>query len=447
MSTVGELTGAYADGSVTPDEVAEAFLAANPTGAPWHAFREVDADDVRLQAKESTARVERGQPLGPLEGVLVGVKDFVAVRGYRSHAGTADLTDHGDVDATLVSRLRAAGAIIAGKNRCTELGLSPTGLNTATVTPVNPHAAGHLTGGSSSGTGGALAAGLVSLGVGGDGGGSIRIPSALSGVFGLKPSWNLVPTDGEMSVGWWSIEHLGPMARCTADLVTMLSVMSDAPVAVDDRPLRYGVDWGWWGQPDPEVDAACRAVVAELDPTSLTIPHVELAPSAGYVTALSEVTAGVWDIWQETPERFSDETRAALGLHGLISGADYVRAQQARQLMADTFAAAFRTVDVLLVPSTATAAPPRPPEAEMRSGVVDLDQVDAMTAYTFPGNLCGLPAASVPVGTTRDGRPVGLQIVGPRGGDAVVLSACAALEAAGLAAAPVPSGFHDPIPR
>ena len=446
MTTVGDLTRAYAAHDATPLSVAEAFLAADPTGAPWHSFRAVDADDVLAQANDSTARLEAGAPRGPLEGVPVGVKDFVAVAGYRSHAGTRDLTAHGDVDALLVQRLRDAGALIVGKTHTTELGLDPTGLNPVRGTPVNPHSPSHLTGGSSSGTGAAVGAGLVPIGVGSDGGGSIRIPAACNGVFGIKPTYDLVPTDGEMSVGWWSIEHIGPLARTTQDLTTMLSVMAAADLTGPDRPLRFGVCQDWWGQPDPQVDAACRAVAAELDTTEVALPHIGLAPITGYVTALSELAAGVWDVWQDSPDRLGLGIRAALAQVPSVSGADYVRAQQVRRLLAEDMAAAFDVVDILVVPTTLTTAPPRPSAAVLEGGMVDVDAIDAMTAYTFPANLCGLPAASVPIGTDGAGLPIGLQLVGAHGADATVLAACQLLESAGLAAAVTPLNPHRPVP-
>lgn len=449
MTTIAEQQAAYAAG-LSPESVAEAFLAADPAGpAPGSAtgrigaFRAVHAADVREQARASAARLAAGTPSGPLEGVLVGVKDFIAVLGYDSLAGTRDTSFHrGDVDALLVRRLRAAGAIIAGKTHTTELGLSPVGPNTAHGAPRNPHAHDHLTGGSSSGTGAAVAAGLVTAGVGSDGGGSIRIPAALCGVFGIKPSWQVVPTDGEANVGWWSVEHIGPLARCTADLVTMLSVMADVALDLPTGPLRWGVDWAWWGRPDPHVDAACRSVVAELDATPVTVDRIELAPVTGYVTALTELAAGIHDLLRDRPQAFGDDILAAVAQAPSITGVDYVRAQMARSILADAFDRVFDAVDVLVVPTTATAAPPRPPEAELAGGILDSDLIAAMTAYTFPANLCGLPAASVPVGTTPRGLPIGLQVIGPRGADATVLAACAALEEAGLAARPRPTLEH-----
>ncbi|CAN5118568.1 amidase [soil metagenome] len=446
MTTIAELQDAYRSGQLSPQTVADRFLAADPVGGRLGSFRSVDADDVLQQARTSAERLAAGRPAGPLEGILIGVKDFIAVRGYRSYAGTRSMAAHGDLDAVLVTRLRDAGAIIAGKTHCTELGLSPVGPNMAAGTPRNPHSPGHLTGGSSSGTGAAVSAGLVTGGVGSDGGGSIRIPAALCGVYGIKPSWQVVSNHGEMNVGWWSIEHIGPLARSTADLVTLLSVMADVRLDIDEAPLRFGVDWTWWGQPDPLVDAACRSVVAELEPRSVTLPHIELAPVTGYVTALTELTAGIYDTLRDRPQTFSVDVLAAVAQAPSITGVDYVRAQMARQRLTEAFDAAFEQVDVLLVPTVATPAPVRPSDADLLDGVVDADLIDAMTAYTFPANLCGLPAASVPIGTTpTDHLPIGLQVVGRRGGDATVLAACAALERAGLSARPRPLLEHDTL--
>lgn len=261
-------------------------------------------------------------------------------------------------------------------------------------------------------------------------------------MFGIKPSWQLVPHDGEVDVGWWSVEHLGPLARCTADLATMLSVMADVALDLSTGPLRWGVDWAWWGRPDPHVDAACRSVVAELGVVPVTVERIELAPVTGYVTALTELAAGIHDLLRDRPQGFSDDILAAVAQAPTITGVDYVRAQMARSVLADAFDRVFDTVDVLVVPTTAAPAPPRPAEAELAGGILDSDLIAAMTAYPFPANLCGLPAASVPVGTTPRGLPVGLQVIGRRGGDATVLAACAALEEAGLAARPRPTLEH-----
>lgn len=443
MTTMVDLQQAYRSGALSPETVAERFLAADPVAGDLGAFRAVDGADVREQARASAARLAAGSPAGPLEGVLVGIKDVVAVRGYRTFAGTADLGTHGDGDALVVARLRQAGAIIAGKTHTTELGLSPVGPNTACGTPRNPHSLQHLTGGSSSGTGAAVAAGLVTAGLGSDGGGSIRIPAALCGVFGIKPSWQLVPGDGTVNVGWWSLDHLGPLARSAEDLATMLSVMADVALRHDGSPLRFGVDWAWWGQPDPQVDGACRAVVAELSARIVSIPGIDLAPVVGYVTALTELAAGISETLRDRPTAFSPDILASVAQAPSITGVDYVRAQLARQVLADAMDAVFADVDILLTPTVAVPAPPRPPDHELESGVVDTVLIEAMTAYTFPANLCGLPAASVPVGTvTADHLPVGLQLVGRRGGDATVLAACAMLQDAGLAARPHPVLEH-----
>jgi aspartyl-tRNA(Asn)/glutamyl-tRNA(Gln) amidotransferase subunit A len=448
VTGLAELAAAYRDRRTTPVEVAERFLAADPVDGPVGAFRVVHADDVRAQARDSAARWAAGTPRGPLDGALVAVKDVLAVDGYDTLGGTRSLAHHGRGDAVAVARLRAAGAVLAGKTHTTELGLSPSGTSAAQPVPRNPHGPDRLPGGSSSGTGAAVAAGLVAAGLGTDGGGSVRIPAALCGVVGLKPSFDLVPRGGGLPIGWWSLDHVGPLARSAADVAAVLDVVAGRHVEVPDRPLRVGVDWTWWGAPDPQVDAACRAVASELGAVEVAVDGVDLAGVAGYVTALSELVAGVWDVLRDRPDALSPDVRAAVAHAPSISGADYVRAQQVRQRLADGFAAVFRRVDVVVVPTTARPAPPRPPDAEMAGGVLDTDLIQALTATTFPANLCGLPAASAPVGVTAPGGgdppglPIGLQVVGPRDGDGLVLAAVAALERAGLSACPHPPRMH-----
>lgn len=443
MRSISAVRAAYEAGTTTPAEVVDRLLEASPTAGRWRAFRAVDVDDVRRQADASATRLAEGRAAGPLEGIPVAVKDMYAVRGHRTHSGTRDLVHHGDEDALLVTRLRDAGAIIVGKAHCTELGLAPTGLNTVFGAPVNPAAPDRIPGGSSSGSGVAVSAGLTPLAIGSDGGGSIRIPAACTGVFGIKPTFGRVPTTGGAPIGWWSLDHAGPLATSAQDLATGLAVLTGADVDMVGDPVTYGVDWAWWGQPDPSLDGICRAIAAELDPEHVTVDHIGLASVAGKVTALSELAAGVWDAWQDRPDRFSADLQVALSGHEAVSGADYVRAQQVRRALADAFEEVFRRVDVLVVPTTATPPPLLPSAQDQAGGVVDIDMIDAMTAYTFPANLCGLPAASVPVGTTPAGAPVGLQLIGRHGDDATVLRAAASLEHAGLASSVIPRDHVD----
>jgi aspartyl-tRNA(Asn)/glutamyl-tRNA(Gln) amidotransferase subunit A len=438
---------AYAEGATNPVAVAERFLAAQPVGGTINAFVSVDPDALLAEASASAERLAAGTPAGPLEGILVGIKDFFAVRGHLSRGGTSFLAEQPQTDAEAVRRLRAAGAIVAGKNRTTELGMSPIGVNTSGGSPRNPHDTDRPAGGSSSGAGAALAAGMVPLALGTDGGGSVRIPPALCGVMGLKPTFDRIPLRGEMNVGWWSVDHAGPMARCVDDLADAYAVLADVPrpdLAGGWDDLRVGVDWDWWGQPSRAVDQACRPVAEGLDPKAVTIEHLDLVRVAEYVTIGAEVAAAMYDELRDHPERFGLDVQANLQSSLAIPAVDYLRAQQARTLIDRAFAAVFAEVDLLVTPTTACTAP-KLPDSVWRDGFLDEPLLRKLTEYTFAANLIGIPAVTVPVGTDPDGMPIGLQLMAPRGREDVVLRAAAALERDGAVRVPRPAVWFDPL--
>ena len=444
---VAALHAAFASGAVTPAVVADRFLAAGPVGGAVDAFVSVVAAQVQAQAAEATERLRvAGRGEGPLAGVLVGVKDVFGVEGHVTRGGTRVFGDRPDRDAEVVRRLRRAGAVIAGKTRMTELGLSPFGPNPSGGTPRNPHDAARVTGGSSSGSAAAVAAGLVPLAIGTDGGGSCRFPAAFCGVFGFKPSFGAVPDDDALATGWWSLASTGPIARTAQDLATGFAVLADRPpvdlTAADGA--RVGLDEAWWGDPAPDVDARCRDAASSLAPKPVEIDPgaLALARPAEYVTVGAEVAAALHDVLRDAPQRLGPDVQALLQSAQELTAVEYVRAQQARRLLADVLATAFDDVDLLVTPTTALTAPALPAVAD-RTGVVDARLLEAVTAYALPANLCGLPAATVPVGVDRDGLPVGLQVLGPPGADELVLAACARLEREAGAAAPPPRTTVD----
>lgn len=445
--TFAEHRAAYREGRTTPLEVAERFLAAQPVGGPLDPFISVDPDRLLSEAAASTKRLADDVALGPLEGILAGIKDFFAVEGYVSRGGTSFLVEPADRDAELVARLRRAGAIIAGKNRTTELGLSPIGINASSGSPRNPHDPRRVTGGSSAGAGAAIGGGLVPLAVGTDGGGSVRIPPALCGIFGFKPTFGRIPSDGAMNVGWWSLDHPGPMTRCVDDLADAFAVLADTrrPSLDGGEGLRYGVDWHWWGVPDTSVDRACREAVAGLDLAEVHLDHLDLARIAEYLTIGAEVATAMHEELREGPSRFGPDVQANLQVAREISAVDYLRAQQVRTLLDWSFSAAFEQVDVLVCPTTACTAP-QPPEEAWAEGILDETLLRKLTAYTFPGNLLGHPAVTVPVGTDDGGMPIGLMLTAARGRDDDVLRAAAWLEQEGIARLPRPRCWTDPLP-
>lgn len=462
--TLAAVQEADRQGVSDPTARAERFLATALTNDAPDAFVSVDPDAVRRDAAAAAERVAESAPLGSLEGALVSVKDNFAVQGHVSRAGTDFLAEPPTGgDALLVQRLRAAGASIAGKNRMTELGLSPIGVNPAGGSPRNPHAPDRPAGGSSSGGAAAVAAGLVTAAIGTDGGGSVRIPPALCGVYGLKPTFGRVPMDGAVAIGWWSLDHAGPIAGSLADLAAVYAVVAGVeppraatagaePAASSGdghrRRLKIGLDPSWWaaGAPDAAVDARCGEVAETLAPMSVRLAGLEHARIAEYVTVGAEVAAGVHEILREGAERFTAPTQVLLQAAESLSAVDYLRAQQVRTLLAEEFAAAFRKVDVLVTPTTACTAP-RLPARAWREPLLDEPLLARLTAYSFPPNLAGLPAITVPVGRDADGLPIGLQLIADLGREDVLFEIAAQLEREGLTDLGQPALWLDPLTR
>jgi Asp-tRNA(Asn)/Glu-tRNA(Gln) amidotransferase A subunit family amidase len=428
---------AYRAGRATPREVAERALAAiaeldrGPT--PLRAFIAVDAADVRAQADASSARWKSGAPRGPLDGVPVGVKDEFDVVGYRTTSGTSFLGERpASRDALAVARLKAAGAVILGKTNMFELGVHPSGLNLTHGTARNPWDLSRDTGGSSSGSGAAVAAGLCPIALGNDGGGSIRIPAALCGVTGLKGTFDRFPTDG-VAMLCWSLEHSGPLGVTVEDVRLAFEVSTDEPMTLPTvtRP-RLGICRGWWAGADDEVarivDETLRRLEREgkAELVDVPLPHIDVATAVGTCTFLAEGAAAL-ERWLDADAAFSPSVRLSFESARGVTAPAYVKSQRVRALILRDFVEALDRCDALVSPTTGIAAPPYAPDA-IAFGEVDEAKVNALVHFTFPLNLTGLPAASVPAGYTAAGLPVGMQIVTPRGADARALAIAAAVE-------------------
>jgi aspartyl-tRNA(Asn)/glutamyl-tRNA(Gln) amidotransferase subunit A len=425
-----------------------------------------DDKEALAAARRSRERFLAGAPLGPLDGVPLAVKEEVHQRGFRARLGTSFVPlDPSVEDAPAVARLREAGAIVLGQTPMTELGLSPLGSNPHRRLPRNPHDPTRLAGGSSTGSAVAVSTGITPVSLGCDGGGSIRIPASLCGVFGLKPTFGRIPAVGmgfEVAMGGpgaTSVVHIGPLAVTTAELASFVEIASgahpDDPIsglapplhpgelsrarARGVRGLRIGVDDAEWAAADSEIARLGRAALAELEKAGATLVPVRI-PSAPHAAAIGYLTLGI-----EAFAALKDLGARHLGEMGLdvqlvLSGIemfrpdDYVDGQRLRQGLRRDVAAALREVDLLALPSTAVGAP-RISDTELRGGFLDPPLLSAMCRYAFLANLTGLPAASVPVGVGRDGMPVGLQLVGDAWDEACVLQAAAALERIGAASA------------
>ena len=395
-----------------------------------------------MVARERDAELGAGRPRGPLHGVPFAYKDLCHVPGLPTSCGTATPNYFlSDDECTAVARLTAAGAVTLGKLNMSELASGPFGDNPHHGDVQNPWRAGHAAGGSSSGSGAAVAAGLVFGALGTDTGGSIRLPAACCGIVGLKPTYGRVSRAGVMALSW-SLDHVGPMTRTVADCALMLSVVaghdprdptsSRRPVVVGDLDggvsgLRVGVAENYYFDGlDPEMESGVRAAIRRLDDLGarvepLTLPDPESLISISNVVARSEAAAVHHRILRERPHELGEAVRVRLGIGLGIPATDYLQALRLRSRLTRTFLAeVFSRVDVLALP---VIPEPAPSYAANEVGGVQakVARMGRFSRLTRPFNGLGLPALSVPCGRSRDGLPLGFQIVGRPFDEATVL--------------------------
>lgn len=446
-----ELAHAVSSGDITAGQAVEDCLTRIAERDPaLNAFSVVLAEEARSEAAERDADLDHGRPAGPLHGVPVAVKEELDVAGCVTTYGGRGNSTPAPRDGEVVRRLRAAGAVIIGKTRMPEFGQWPFTESLAGGVTHNPWDRGRTPGGSSGGTAVAVAAGMVPVGIGGDGGGSIRIPSACCGLFGLKPERGRVST-APLPHLWWGLGTTGPLTRSVLDSALVYDVLRgnvagdmftasepstsfvDAALA-PGRPLRVG-----WStkpaargvRPDLQSVRAVRETadvlaglghdVREVDPAYPDTTAAFVPQFLGGVRAEAETV--------EHPERLEPRTKETARL-GRAAGPRAIRwALRAGERVDRRANRVFGQVDVLLTPTLAC----RPPKVGMLEGGGTLTQAwraMPMIAYTALWNVTGNPAASVPAGVGPDGLPLAVQIVGRHGEEGTLLTLAAALERA-----------------
>ena len=433
IPSAADYAAAYRDGRTTPEVVARRFIEALQAGRPLHAFASVLPEDLMCQARESTRRIQEGTARSPLEGVPVAAKDEADLVPHSTTAGTTWMGRvTATADATVLARLRRSGAMLIGKTAMHEIGMGVTGLNPLQGTPRNPCNPDHFCGGSSSGSAAAVAAGFCPIATGADGGGSIRIPSAFCGVTGLKPTFGRFSTHGAVPL-CWSVGHLGVIAASAADAALGYAVMA-GPDAADamslhqpaptiagwDRSdlsgLRLGVYGPWFRHAQPEIVAACEAMLRRFERagavvSEIVLPDLNAARLALAVTIASEMAHCVDHLHRAKRERFNPDVQIALAVARTFSSSDYIRAQQVRARVMRHFMSAFESVDVIATPATGIVAPSISPSA-VDGGESDLGTATEIMRFATPANLTGLPAISFPAGWTATGLPIGMQMIG-----------------------------------
>lgn len=444
----------YREGKRTPEDVVEAAIAAvrlsQQQAQPLDAFVLLDEEDVRAQAAEATRRIEQGAPRSLLDGVPVAVKDEFDVAGFPTSAGTT-FRGHKKAasDAAIVERLREAGAIVFGKTALHEIGFGGTGINPGHVTARNPHDLKRAPGGSSSGSAAAVAAGICPVAVGSDAGGSVRIPSAFCGIYGLKPTYGRIPTAGGALLAW-SLDHVGPLGASVDDLALFYDLTAGAHPDDEDTarapapetvgalaPPELGeLRIAWSPQMGEDAQAPVHhafsnaigtlrkagASVEECD-----VPHVQQAQRVGYVTMASEAAGTQRDWLAEHRQYYNWDTRLLLAIGERITAKEYLHAQRVRTLVRDAFARVFDDHDFFVTPTTGMVAP------EISAGALDTGEVNSRTnayvsRYTFLGNVTGFPAVSIPCGVDSRGLPVGLMIHAAPWREKALLNAAAAID-------------------
>jgi aspartyl-tRNA(Asn)/glutamyl-tRNA(Gln) amidotransferase subunit A len=390
-----------------------------------NAFVEVFRDEAIESAGRADREAAAGRPCGPLHGVPIAIKDIFDVEGHANAAGSVLRRERiAARDAHVVSRLRAAGAILLGRLNLHELAFGITTNNPHFGPTRNPWRLDRVPGGSSGGSGAALAAGLCALSMGTDTGGSIRIPAAACGVVGLKPTFGRVSRRGVVPLAW-SLDHVGPMARSVEDAMLMLAVIA-APDPADPwcakaapqahetfdaklEEMRLGVPRSaFFKDLDADVERAVEQAIATLASLGarvieIDLPHAVHAYTAFHTMLASEAAAYHRTTLETHPDDLGDDVRRGLELGGLIRAVDYVDARRMQQLVRDDFDAAFAAVDVIVTPMLPHSAP-------AIGTAMSREPREAWNRLAPAFNLAGVPAMSLPCGFDRDGLPLGLQL-------------------------------------
>ncbi len=428
---------------ISPVELTQAHLVRiSQLDQRLNAFITLTPELALQQARQAEAEIQQGNYRGKLHGIPLAIKDLYETEGIRTTAGSTFFADYiPEADAAVVQKLKDAGGILLGKLNMHEIALGVTNENPHYGDCCNPWDLERITGGSSGGNAAALAAGLCMGAMGSDTGGSIRIPSSLCGVVGLKPTYGRISLRGVIPLSW-NLDHAGPMGRCVQDVAILLQ-----SVAGYDPQDAWSIDIAvgdYLGLPeegmkgwrvalaandyftdaeivDGEVrEAVCQAarVFEDLGAVveEVSFPNVREAAMANGLMTPSDAAAFHHQRLAENPQGFGADVLKRLQLGAAYSSTEYIQARRMQTILTCQFTEFFNEYDLLLTPTTPITAP--------RRGSADpFDRARLLTRFTAPFNLTGFPALSVPCGWSSEKLPIGLQIVGKRWAEAKILAA------------------------
>jgi aspartyl-tRNA(Asn)/glutamyl-tRNA(Gln) amidotransferase subunit A len=440
--TAAELALGYRKKTFSPVEVTQHLLARIDTLNPkCHAFIEVDHEGALAAARRAEHEIASGRALGPLHGVPIGIKDIIDIAGQKTTSHSKIMLEHrASEDAQVIRKLRAAGVIFMGKLALHEFAIGGPAFDLPFAPARNPWNLAHHPGGSSSGSGAALAAGLVPLALGTDTGGSVRNPAACCGIVGLKATYELVSRRGVFTLSS-TMDHVGPMTRTVEDAGLLLNVMAEpqgdrvAPDYVADlqrgvKGLRIGYVRHFHETDEiahPEVAAALDEAAKVLSSLGAVVTDVQLPPLNDFLVSQKFLMmAEGWAVhekWlRERPEDYSQMSRRKLLTGAFVTGGEYVQSMQRRGLLIDAVNHLFNDYDVLLVANSMDPA-----------CRID-DEAEVVRTYTrqarMPFNLTGHPALAVMTGMSSGGLPLSMQLVGKSFNERMVLRVGAAYEQA-----------------
>ncbi|KAM2605007.1 hypothetical protein TB2_033859 [Malus domestica] len=452
---------AYRSKLATPSLVAEHVISVidefSNKKPPQPLLITFNPEEVRSQAAASTKRFEEGNPLSILDGIFVAIKDDIDCFPHPSKGGTTWMHEVRTVkkDAVCVSRLRSCGVIFIGKANMHELGMGTTGNNSNYGTTRNPHAPERYTGGSSSGPAALVASGLCSAALGTDGGGSVRIPSSLCGVVGLKTTYGRTDIGGSLCEDG-TVEIIGPIASTVEDVMLVYSAilgtsladrlsLKPSPPSVPNLSLydslntlgslRLGKYTAWFNDVhSTDISDTCEDVLTLLLKThgcemvEIVVPELHEMRTAHLISIGSEFLNALNPYCEEGyGAKLSYDSRTNVALFRSFSASDYIAAQCLRRRIMYHHMEIFKKVDVIVTPTTGMTAPIIPPAA-LKDGETDMRVTGDLMRFVIAGNLLGLPAISVPVGYDKQGLPIGLQLIGRPWGESSILRLASAIE-------------------
>ncbi|GEN45491.1 amidase [Alkalibacillus haloalkaliphilus] len=428
--TASELAPLIEEKQLSPVELMQSIMnQIDEVDPEVNAYITILEEQALNQARHAENEIMNGLYKGPLHGIPIGIKDNYYTKGVRTTVGSEILQDFvPDYTATAVEKLQCAGGIMTGKLNMHEFGGGLTNTNPFYGDARNPWDLQRTPGGSSGGSSAVLAAGLSTLATGTDTFGSIRVPAALTGTYGLKPTYGLVSGYGVAPLAW-SMDHAGPMARSVSDLAIMLTYMAGydpddpgsikAPVPDYYKHLNKGIDGVKIGVPryfidrsEPEVINTFQSALATLENMGaevieIEIPKLDMASYAGYLVTIGEGSSYHYNRLRHQPEDFASDVRIFFNTGTLTTSPQYVTAQQVRRSLNEAFQEAFEDVDLIATPMTPYPAP------RFKEDWISQNQeiIKDYMPFTAPAAATGIPSLSIPMGRTSAGLPLGLQLM------------------------------------